>query len=255
MIGIFINMSLIFLFIRFFFFETWSQYGKIPWLSYCGFFLYTCILIWIQLQYSLGIIMQRCSLGGEDIAVGKLLLYILFPNIFIFWFMFIILKIFPGWKAPFSNTFGYLLASTMGISGTFTKLLTDLTKKEDNISNEVKASIKQVTGNKSLMINQFTIDNFSETFKSFVANGIFTVLDKGGKLDFSGNSVTSFKSSIDRIEHNEAIKDLFKAVTAKDLVSEHIWYILAGCLVITILQNTMGELNCDLLKVPKNDFT
>jgi len=153
--------------------------------------------------------------------------------------MFAILKILPGWKAPFSNTFGYFLAYTMGINKTFSSLLAKK-GENDNINN----SIDQIAGNKSLMINQFTVDNFAETFNEFHKNGLFIV--EGYE---STNIPVDFVESINSVEQKEEIQKLFSAVSAKDLVAEHIWYILTGCLVITIVQNTMGELNCNLLNL------
>ena len=240
MIGAFINISLVFLFIRYFFIETWGNYGGNNIISYVGFVIYTAILINMQFSYSLGVIKNKCDYPYKQIDQFKLFTYILFPNLIIFMLMFAILKIFPGWKAPFSNTFGYLLASTMGISSTFTKLLTDVDKNDNP---EFKAALSQVTGNKSLMINQFTVENFAQTFQTFVDNKLFNVQN----YNLTGTSVPDFKNAVNDSNSKEEITDLFKAVSAKDLVSEHIWYILSGCLVITIVKNTMGELNCNLI--------
>ncbi len=244
MIGSFINISLIFLFIRFFFVETWNNYGKSQMLSYIVFIFYTIFLITIQLLYSQGVIRDKCSYPYKQINQFKLFLYILFPNLMIFMLMFAILKIFPGWKAPFSNTFGYFLAYTMGIDKTFSSLLA-----KPNGDQEFNNSIEQILGNKSLMINQFTIDNFTETFNEFVKNKLFDVVNYNGE-----NIVpTEFAKSINKLEQKETVAKLFSAVSAKDLVAEHIWYILTGCLVITIVKNTMGELNCNLLNLGKQD--
>jgi len=246
MIGAFINISLVFLFIRFFFFETWSKYGNSQILSNCAFSTYIIILIAIQMTYSQGVLKDRC--GYEQIGTFKLFMYVLFPNLMIFMMMFIILKIFPGWKAPFSNTFGYFLAYTMGIKSTFSILLKE---QEHNQGNpEAMASVKQIMENKSLMINQFTVDNFANTFNEFVKNDLFFVEDKNLFLEENDGTISGFKTAVGNAGsvQFDAIKKLFSAVTAKDLVAEHIWYILTGCLVITIVKNTMGELNCNLIQ-------
>jgi hypothetical protein len=239
MIGIFINISLVFLFIRFFFVEIWKNYGKSQMLSYFIFICYTGMLISLQFTYGQDVISKRCSYPYKQIDQFKLLLYILFPNLMIFMLMFAILKILPGWKAPFSNTFGYFLAYTMGINKTFSSLLAKK-GENDNINN----SIDQIAGNKSLMINQFTVDNFAETFNEFHKNKLFFV--EGYEPT---NIPVEFVERINSVGQKEEIQKLFSAVSAKDLVAEHIWYILTGCLVITIVQNTMGELNCNLLNL------
>ena len=245
MIGLFINVSLLFLFIRCFFIETWSNYGEYQWANMVGFIFYTGFLIYIQVMYSLDIINGRCNSDTDknyNIDDSKIIGYVLFPNIIIFMSMFLILKVFPGWKSPFSNTFGYFLASTMGINSNFNHLLTPVDEGDNDGAVKLNAAIKLVAGNKSLMINQFTVDNFSNTFKSFVDNKIFDVGEFKKEQTFKKNAENSSKK--------EAIKGLYHAVVAKDLVSEHIWYILTGCLVITIIKNTMGELNCGLIKIP-----
>jgi len=244
MIGSFINISLVILFIRFFFVETWNNYGKSQILSVGVFIIYTIILITLQVKYGVDVIEKRCSYGYEQIDIFKLFVYILFPNLMIFMLMFAILKIFPGWKAPFSNTFGYFLAYTMGIDKTFSSLLAKPDGKP-----EFNNSIEQILGNKSLMINQFTIDNFTETFNEFVKNKLFDV----GEYKGENNIPTDFVESINKLVQKEKVAKLFSAVSAKDLVAEHIWYILTGCLVITIVKNTMGELNCNLLNLGKQD--
>lgn len=254
MIGAFINISLVFLFIRFFFVETWGKYGKSQILSYCMFFLYIVILIMMQMTYSQDVLKDRCDYPYKQMDQFKLFIYVLFPNLMIFMMMFIILKIFPGWKAPFSNTFGYFLAYTMGIKSTFSTLLKDPTQNEGNPA--AMASVKQIMENKSLMINQFTVDNFANTFNEFVKNDLFFVDNKEKFLRSNEGTISGFKHSAERnagLDQFEAIKKLFSAVTAKDLVSEHIWYILTGCLVITIVKNTMGELNCNLLNLGTSD--
>jgi len=245
MIGSFINVSLIILFIRFFFVETWNNYGKSQMLTIGVFIIYTIILIALQVTYSVDVIDKRCSYDYEQIDQFKLFVYILFPNLMIFMLMFAILKIFPGWKAPFSNTFGYFLAYTMGIDKTFSSLLA----KPDG-EPEFNNSIEQILGNKSLMINQFTTDNFTETFNEFVKNKLFDVREP---YDPENNKPTVFVESINKLVQKEKVVKLFSAVSAKDLVAEHIWYILTGCLVITIVKNTMGELNCNLLNLGKQD--
>jgi len=245
MIGSFINVSLIILFIRFFFVETWNNYGKSQMLTIGVFIIYTTILIILQVTYSVDVIDKRCSYDYEQIDQFKLFVYILFPNLMIFMLMFAILKIFPGWKAPFSNTFGYFLAYTMGIDKTFSSLLA----KPDG-EPEFNNSIEQILGNKSLMINQFTTDNFTETFNEFVKNKLFDVREP---YDPENNKPTVFVESINKLVQKEKVVKLFSAVSAKDLVAEHIWYILTGCLVITIVKNTMGELNCNLLNLGKQD--
>ena len=53
----------------------------------------------------------------------KAILYTLFPNVLIFGLLIAILIGFPGWKAPFSNTLGFVAAKGSGIKDHFETLL------------------------------------------------------------------------------------------------------------------------------------
>ena len=53
----------------------------------------------------------------------KALIYTLVPNIFMFGMVFGLLIILPGWKTPFSNTIGYMIIKTMGVSDLLRRML------------------------------------------------------------------------------------------------------------------------------------
>jgi hypothetical protein len=268
MIGSFINLSIIILFIRFFAIDTWSNWGTSgeQWMVYALFIFYIWVQVSMQNSYSLDVLKKRCVVEEKDIDSFKLSLYVLFPNVMIFMLVFGILKLMPGWKAPFSNTFGYFMAYTMGINSTFSDLL-----NEDKNSVSYN-SVKMIMQNKSLMINQFTTENFHTTLLEFVKKGIFdigmdsdvkntgdVVVDTNDvKLEMDGggfNSIKKFKEHISdggdgKVPADKLflIKKLYSAVVAKDLVAEYLWYILTGCLVITIIKNTMGDIDCNTIK-------
>jgi len=39
--------------------------------------------------------------------------------------------------------------------------------------------------------------------------------------------------------------DLYKLVVIKNLISEYIWYVLAGCLVISISSHSIANIQCE----------
>ena len=129
----------------------------------------------------------------------------LFPWIFIFGSLFVLLMIFPGWKSPFSNTFGYLLAKISGIQSLFNKML---------VPESSNKTIAQVYEDNSLIINEVTPSNFNDFWLNFSKNGFFNK------------------------EANKFKNQLYNLVNLKDIVSETIWYLLTGN-VFFLLQKTI----------------
>jgi len=125
------------------------------------------------------------------------------PWTLIFGSTLIALSFFPDWKKPFSNTFGYLVARIVGGTKTLLELL---------IPNE---PLQYVYEDPSLLLNQFTTTNFETMFASM----------KGVLL-----------------EDESKKQALFQVIRLKELVSEWIWFLLAGSVAIsssyTILMNT-----------------
>ena len=113
------------------------------------------------------------------------------------------LTIFPSWKSPFSNTFGYLVARLAGGN----KALLDLL-----VPNQ---PLQYVYEDPSLLLNQFTTTNFETMFQSMKEVMVDDEVKKAA---------------------------LLQVVRLKEIISEWIWFLLAGSVAIsssyTILMNT-----------------
>ena len=134
----------------------------------------------------------------------------------------IILKIFPGWKEPFSNTIGYLIVNLMGLGETFSELLRPkLVGKGKKTGGDL---ISMICENKSIIINQITPMNY-ELF-----------LNRMGK---EGALKSNFKSK-------PAYNKLWMLVNAKDAIAEMIWYLLTGALAISTTFNALLDIECDI---------
>ena len=79
---------------------------------------YLAIMDSLQLSANLSNVKEKC---GGDPQIAPALMYTLIPNVFIFGALIVGLLLFPGWKAPFSNTIGYLIVClpTMKIKDVF----------------------------------------------------------------------------------------------------------------------------------------
>ena len=83
------------------------------------------------------------------------------PWIIIFGSLYFLLEIYPGWIKPFSNTFGYMIISFLGVE----KLLKSYLKSNDEVDEKEHGLIKAINyieNNVSTFINQFDIVEIKE---------------------------------------------------------------------------------------------
>ena len=139
----------------------------------------------------------------------------LIPWIFIFGTLNILLLIFPGWKAPFSNTIGFIVTKLAGIESLFRDMLI---KSDANTK-----LIDQIYKDPSPLINEFTPATFEDTI---------TAINK-----------TQGQPVIDTKNESNLYK-LYNFVLLKDTVSELIWYMLTGALVASAAYNFIANSPC-----------
>ena len=152
------------------------------------------------------------------------------PWALIFTTLIVILNMFPGWLAPFSNTFGYGLTIIMGIKSIFNLIIevdntldanTTQTNNSNSKSKFVKSALQYITTDKSILINEITEQNFETFWK---------------------NMEPIFKSNV---ANDENLKmQLYNLVRVKTITSEVIWYILTGVLIVSISFNNILNTNC-----------
>ena len=124
--------------------------------------IYVCVLI--IGSYFINSTVSKAICNSEAVRWSNILLATLLPWIIIFFSLFIVLKIFPGWITPFSNTVGYVVISILGVENTLTAIL----NKDTNNSSDLAKAIANITHNKSNFINQIDINK--ATFLSFIGD-------------------------------------------------------------------------------------
>ena len=155
----------------------------------------------------------------------------------------------PGWKAPFSNTIGYLIVWIAGVNNSFFKIL-----KQDNNQNKL---LQMVYKDPSTMINEITPENFDlfiermngknggvEALPVAQAEPVVTPsapLMKGGRRKQRGGNNTSILSS----NYKEHLPGLYNFVVIKDMISEFAWYALVGNLVINTSNSYIQSIKCN----------
>jgi len=141
------------------------------------------------------------------------------PWIVIFGVLSILLKIFPGWLMPFSNTFGYGIAKLGGINELFSDILVNETQSK---SKSLNKALQDIYSDQSLLINQVSIENFDKFWETLEKSNIL-------KSNVSNDKKQEFKNF----------------VTLKTIISEFIWFILVGLFTISASYNYIINLACD----------
>jgi hypothetical protein len=164
---------------------------------------FVLVLVTMFVVYS-SIMRQRCG----DVPLGPVLKATFGPWLFMLGGVMLVLNFLPGWRQPFSNTFGYMFILIPAIQAK--KKLLDILVES--------SSIDLISKNPALMLNEFAGSTFDETVKKLQTENIVR-----GDAD-----VTDFK----------------KIILLKDAVADGIWYILVGFVAITTSFNLMLNYTC-----------
>ena len=161
----------------------------------------------------------------QNIEWNYILIVTVMPWLIIFVLLYFILKLFPGWVSPFSNTIGYMFVSMLGVTGTLEKLMAKDTNVE--VHPDLVKAINTIKNNKSKFINQIDI-NLSN-FEAFISE-----LRQTNIIDYEGDSA-----------ENKDIITLYKLITIKHVIGKIVWYILAGILISSISYNYIIGISCE----------
>ena len=217
------------------------------------------ILFVITGQYFINLNLSSAMCGTGQ---WKTALYItVIPWIMIFSVLHLFLYLFPGWLAPFSNTFGYLVAKLMGLPELMKKILVPLNENPTN------NALMQVSKDTSILINQFTPESYEEKHddKERMVNGKLEKQtgqvikhrtnfdDAWKKLQDSKIIKTTFlpqtDSNYDPYENENYRNKLYNFVQMKYSISEYVWNMLTGLFVTSISYNYIINSSC--AKSPK----
>ncbi len=160
------------------------------------------------------------TLCGET-HVKSAFFYTMFPWVFIFGILNLMLLLFPGWLSPFSNTFGYMIVSTIG---GLNNILEEILKpnKDPTQDSELSKTLAKIYDNQSLLINE--IPDSKEGYYKF-----WEELDTGGLLNSNA------------INYQTKLQDL---VRLKFLISKFVWVGLTGALTIVTSYNYIVQAQC-----------
>jgi predicted membrane protein len=154
--------------------------------------------------------------------VGTSLMVTAIPWAVVFGGLIGLLMVFPGWLSPFSNTFGYLAAKLSGVGTLLDKILKPKFVNAKTAVNERIAAeaLQQIYDDKSLLINQITLENFDTFWNRMTSANLF---NKGA---------------------NEFKQQLYNMVRLKNIISYYVWYMLSGALITSMSYNYIVGIGC-----------
>jgi len=191
------------------------------------------LLIVCLVQFVLNSIYLTNKCGGEVKSnIGVAALYTFFPWLIIFGIIIAVLVIFPGFKTAFSDVLGYFavagsakeLFSTILVDANINQKISQLddAEKRANMATAAEA-ITKMLGNKSILINQITPDNFLKTWQ---------LLKPLMKDTITGNIETENQSK------------LLGLIVLKDNIGEAFWYIYTAILISSIVYYNLANRGC-----------
>jgi len=194
--------------------------------------LYLLIVCLLQFILNTAYLTSKCG-GDVSNNIGAAALYTFFPWLIIFGVMIAVLIIFPGFKSAFSDVIGYFVIAG-GAKELFSTILVnaDVSKQMEGLSGEGKSSlmaaaeaITKMLGNKSILINQITPDNFLDFWQ------LLTPLMKPEVLQDA--ALVSAKQT-----------ELLDMVVLKDNIGEAFWYVYTAILISSIVYYNLANRGC-----------
>jgi hypothetical protein len=197
--------------------------------------IYIVAIVSTQISINTSLAKSVCN---NPNAMNTGILATIFPMLFIFGLLELLLTIFPGWLEPFSNTFGYGIAKLVGLQKMIERLIQppNTTSNVAGVNVGSSAIVKAITSiynDPSIFINQFNYDNeeeFNKTWDNSYANG----------------QGLFFKSAGTASANTEIYKEFRQFVKLKDIVGTFVWYMLVGVLVTSKSYNYIINQPCSL---------
>ena len=193
--------------------------------------IYITAVVVCQYMFNMRLTQSIC---GQAQAKSAFIMTVI-PNVFMFGLLIMIFTFLPGWKAPFSNTIGYIFARLGGARKLFMTMILKNQSAKSKTTRRIRSGtlpkhgdeshfkhplIQEIYDNPSLMLNEITPTNFVTFMDEMYRNRI---IDKSASQYFSR---------------------LYKFVTLKDCVAEWIWYMLVGSFVIVTSYNALSQTPC-----------
>ena len=202
--------------------------------------IYIIAIVSTQISINTALAKSICN-NAQSMNVG--ILATVFPMLFIFGLLQLLLTIFPGWVEPFSNTFGYGIAKLVGLHDLMKRLLVS---PQFNAAPEKKIinAVNSIYNDPSIFINQFSYANredFNKTWDNSYSNG------KGIFVKSAGPAPLPYSAANPNPPPGSHLYQEFRnMVKLKDIVGTFVWYILVGVITTSRSYNYIISQPCSL---------
>ena len=209
--------------------------------------LYFLAIVVSQFALNTLYLVNKCG-GNASANIGMAAFYTIIPWVLMFGVMIAVLMMYPGLKTAFSDVVGYfavagkandILASLL-VDTKIENMINTSSGMSEDAKNSMKKSaeaILKLCGNKSILINQMSPENFVSVWD------MLTPLMKNNG-DIPGI--------------NEQKNELFQLVILKDNIGEGMWYFYTAILLISIVYYNLASKGCvktlDQLKASHDEF-
>lgn len=198
------------------------------------FKIYITAIVFSQFLLNINLTRDICGEANTFIAF----IYTFIPWTIIFGIIVLFLGVFPGWLAPFSNTFGYFLIRMYGLNKKFEEVVRppqlDATgAPKGKSADQTEQLLQNIMTNKSILVNE--IPNANTGFDNFLIN-----LNNMNLLKDTMNA----RDPVTKEYTNPATLELQDLIRIKFLIAKIIWYLLTGLLTISIAYNSIIQSEC-----------
>jgi len=221
--------------------EAYAGYKKQNFIRLIAYFIFVVLF---QFGINTSSLATRCG-GSLNKTIGTAAFWTFIPWLLIFGVVIIILTVFPGFKAAFSNIVGYYY-----ISGRANEILSEIlvdAKTEnaidnsfgDNFSTEINGATKgqhqeiqevllSLAGNMSILINKIVPSNFIQFWH------LLTPLMR-----------EQYRNPLNSVSMNDKQDELLKLVVSKDDIGEGFWFGYTAIVLITMVQYYLTTVDCN----------
>ena len=163
--GIFLVITVVYFVIKFFLID--NDGGKKTGLDIVLKLIYFLSVICSQIGINLYNTKAHCGEQKPGLAIS----YTIISNMLVLGVLFVVMIFYPGWKAPFSNTLGYIFVRNSA-RPLIDAILGDNPNTESPELNKILNEIRWETGNnkRDFLINQLTPSTFDNVIERFVSN-------------------------------------------------------------------------------------
>lgn len=234
--GIFLVITVVYFVIKFFFIDNGG--GKKRGLAIVLKLIYFLSVISSQIGINLYNTKAHCGEQKPGLAIS----YTIISNLLVLGVLFVVMIFYPGWKAPFSNTLGYIFVRNSA-RPLIDAILGDKPKTESPELNKILNEIRHETGNnkRDFLINQLTPSTFDNVIERFVSNSKLQQV-RATVAKIGGRSKKKYKQNGGALEMEK--KKLKKLITIKDSIAEALWYILGGVMVSNYSNAYISSIDC-----------